>query len=692
MKKFYLFATLIAATAFGLTGCSDSNGGDSPSGGDGESVTSYLSVRLDNVGTVPGMGSKPFTRQTTYNQPGIGDYTNGTTAEGSVSTVRFYFFNSDGSAFPLSNNSGLNYLDEDVTLDENGDNTVVTGDKETVERKTNVMVIIRNERGALPARVAVVANKSSVQSGKLPDNTSLTESELSNLTYTTNTYATKTTDGTENHFLMSNSVYLDESSNTSITSNTPLVSTPIDASSFKSSETDAKNNPISIYVERVVARVDVNVPTSENWVLANTLDNTNTYSNDIWAYKLDMSKSENELNYVQAETTTTTNADGTTTTVNQGTVQKIDQLYVVVKGWGLADENNNGAIEKTLAQSYSQLASTTDLQDNPLSVAAYHRSFWETRSAYATTRYTFNNYIGESALATGKTGTAYGKNLSTASAASSTKTSAYTFPNTPTETYSFNDLNRRTSVTNDDYYSPTKVVVAAQLMYVQDGKLVPAEISTYRNRHYLSKEDVMKVIANDVAHSTANNIYKKSTAADGTVTYTAISENDFTLEAGDAGTEKSYKLTPTLKSGTYAHRITSTSATSDNRREYDDITQDAAQKALENVAGTDITIYTSGDTYYYTTLQHIWYDKTITNNDTKQSNIGAWGVVRNHLYKVTLNSITGWGTPVYKPDEEIIPITPTDENVYLGAQINVLQWRVVEQTANIDGTPVVTNP
>lgn len=56
------------------------------------------------------------------------------------------------------------------------------------------------------------------------------------------------------------------------------------------------------------------------------------------------------------------------------------------------------------------------------------------------------------------------------------------------------------------------------------------------------------------------------------------------------------------------------------------------------------------------------------------------GVVRNHIYDLTLNSIEGIGTPVFDPEKVIIPEKPDDSKLYyLGARINVLSWRLVSQ-------------
>ena len=53
------------------------------------------------------------------------------------------------------------------------------------------------------------------------------------------------------------------------------------------------------------------------------------------------------------------------------------------------------------------------------------------------------------------------------------------------------------------------------------------------------------------------------------------------------------------------------------------------------------------------------------------------GVVRNHLYDTSLTKIAGLGTPVYNPDEDIIPEKPVDEDTYIAAKVKILSWRLI---------------
>ena len=69
--------------------------------------------------------------------------------------------------------------------------------------------------------------------------------------------------------------------------------------------------------------------------------------------------------------------------------------------------------------------------------------------------------------------------------------------------------------------------------------------------------------------------------------------------------------------------------------------------------------------------------------DGTAGTLGEYGVVRNHFYKITLNGIKGFGTPVYNPDKVIDPTVPSYDNTFLAARVQVLQWRIVNQNVSL---------
>ena len=81
----------------------------------------------------------------------------------------------------------------------------------------------------------------------------------------------------------------------------------------------------------------------------------------------------------------------------------------------------------------------------------------------------------------------------------------------------------------------------------------------------------------------------------------------------------------------------------------------------------------NGMSYYMVDIEHLG-NNSITN----------YGVVRNHSYVITVEGITGLGTPVYDPTIIITdPTKPTETSSYVAARINVLSWRIVNQTVTL---------
>ena len=80
-------------------------------------------------------------------------------------------------------------------------------------------------------------------------------------------------------------------------------------------------------------------------------------------------------------------------------------------------------------------------------------------------------------------------------------------------------------------------------------------------------------------------------------------------------------------------------------------------------------VYTDGMTYYWTDIKHLGLPGTTT----------EYGIVRNHVYKVNITDIHGYGTPVYDANIQFeTPEKPKDIDSYVAAEIKILSWRVVE--------------
>ena len=106
---------------------------------------------------------------------------------------------------------------------------------------------------------------------------------------------------------------------------------------------------------------------------------------------------------------------------------------------------------------------------------------------------------------------------------------------------------------------------------------------------------------------------------------------------------------------------------------YNSIKLDALNKELAEVRPAHV--YTDGMTYYWTEIKHLG----------ATGKTAEYGVVRNHVYKVNISNITGYGTPVYNGNTGyLIPEKPVDINSFVSAQINILSWRVVENNYELN--------
>ena len=193
-------------------------------------------------------------------------------------------------------------------------------------------------------------------------------------------------------------------------------------------------------------------------------------------------------------------------------------------------------------------------------------------------------------------------------------------------------------------------VAAAQLVDV-NGK--PIEIFKYKGVQYLSETDVKKVILNE------NKNFFKVASTDGGTNYVNLDPADlvFVVDA-----HKPYEVKAQVKDGVVVYQKTGETYV---------VATDAANTAY---GAHNAVIYKNGMTYYWTSVKHLG----------AAGKPGQFGMVRNHFYQVDVTKITGFGTAVYNPDNEFVPVTPDEDPMtYLAARINVLSWRVVNQTVEL---------
>ena len=564
-----------ACVALMMTACASDKeeiGGGTRPGSDPR----YLAVNIVNV------GATPTTR-------GTDDYENGTTDESTIKKVRFYFFNGDGSPYLIKNPgvTGVEGGGEKNWLEASpADDSSTSGTPSQIEKITQTVLVINGVQSAAPAAIVAVVNPGTVDAAKIQSGEKMRLSELRYSTVGSQFYKKDATTGAVSDFVMSNSVYVNAGED---------VCASLVAGHVTTSEETARKKPVDLYVERVVAKVTADVDKT-----AFELGNGTNWDAKKYGTKNPVGKSGDY------------------------------DVYAVIDGWGLANENGKAEVEKQVNKTWTD----GSLGFTPWTTADYHRCFWETSVAFDAgaggnqpVNPTFNQLKANM------------------------KDVLYTLPNTP-----------ESKVTNLKDNDLTKFAVAATLKYKDaSNNWHDAEICRYNGVSLLGIDNLKKQVALTFSQ------YYTSTDA---TTYTQLSKDDIDFKDPD-GTMQQYRVTPTLAADpagtTKKYYTKTTSGTTPTFTEVD------KAKVLAAIEADKAEIRKDGRAYYYVPIKHL----------ENTGGIAEYGIVRNHFYKITLTGITGFGTPVYDPNKVVDPAVPTYESTYLAARVQVLQWRVVNQNASL---------
>ena len=105
------------------------------------------------------------------------------------------------------------------------------------------------------------------------------------------------------------------------------------------------------------------------------------------------------------------------------------------------------------------------------------------------------------------------------------------------------------------------------------------------------------------------------------------------------------------------------------------VSADDVQKDIRKTISA-VPLWLEGRAYYYTDIIH----NNNTAEDGKEVNSTLYGIVRNHLYSLKLNSITGLGTPAPGTDTKIeTEKLPDDEESYISAEVQIASFKVVPE-------------
>lgn len=89
-------------------------------------------------------------------------------------------------------------------------------------------------------------------------------------------------------------------------------------------------------------------------------------------------------------------------------------------------------------------------------------------------------------------------------------------------------------------------------------------------------------------------------------------------------------------------------------------------------------MFADGLAFFSVPIRHLnWNDQWFINGtyDWEKMQSGSLGVVRNHVYNLTISSVKGLGTGLRNPDQPIVP-AKEEANQYIAARLNILAWNV----------------
>ncbi|MBO7307743.1 MAG: Mfa1 fimbrilin C-terminal domain-containing protein [Alistipes sp.] len=554
MKK-YLF---LAIALLGMASCTNDDiaDGNKPIHG-GEVETSYIAINLNAANNTRAAGDT---------------YQDGLAAERAVKSAYFFFFKNDGTAFPVTGSPAtapggtVNWISANLQDLGQGENPNVSDIKDAV-------LVLSTYVGDYPSQIVAVLNWAPV-TGKAYN--------LDDLYDATNIQ------GVDSGFVMSNAVYSDGTN--------AVVGTPLTVTNIFKSPADALANPITIYVERIAAKVTV------------------TAKDDVEENRFQVKKNNNNVSV----------------TIGSSNID----VYVKVEGWELHNDFTQSKLLKEIHP-----AEWTDLGFT-WNDAPYYRCYWATSlTGWA---------AGENAFPT-TFSRALGKQ-------SNVNDDKYT-----NNTYTYVGENTLYDTTNNGSTANcTKVILKAQLQQKDGEVFKPLALARWYTTYYAGTEDLLKAVANTIKYQYC---WKEGDK------YTYISYEDLTVKKD--GNLVKFQLSLTGESRDW-YIVDNSNSTNPYTSQTDD-EMNTLLGGLEKAL-----YYEDGYTLYYIDIAHLG---NLGNNIPEA---GDYGVVRNHIYNVVLNSFGGFGSPVYVPDGNLeYPEDPTDVKDYVSAEVRILSWRLVSQEVDV---------
>lgn len=640
MKKIYL----IPLMGLLLGACSNDDMLQSPdnSPNDVANASGYLTINLASTGAFGSRADDSYVQ-------GPGTYVDGSPAENKVNKVRFYFFNDGAPCLVRKNpvggtNEYFSFIDW-VPANANNQEGGADHNDATVEKTlTTTLVFSKPASGDDPNQVVAVINPpSSIE--QMNDNLPL-EGASGLRAQIGNYLLDGTTVLNNNNFIMTNSVFATGS---------PLktqYAQPITDAQVGKTYSDALANPVTIFVERVAARVDFAFDGSESSNLVKKDLANGGYAFDVSATFAP--KNVQDLN-------------------SDLTPQAPQQVYFKPEAWALASFTTRSNLIKEINPSWA--SDLFGVAGNPWNADIYFRSFWginpsitpDTYNWYSFTQITGNNANGQPAANVTKVGNAIdGKPIYTLENANPDATDAQNYFNSLTSeveggtapTFNVND--------GMNPLSPTKVIFVGRLV---DGAGNPLTICEFRGMQF-TEAGLMEYVASllNIYSSTDNGTTgTRITASD----LKLVTQSEWLNSAPNKNIDGRYysyfELSDQGKGKTWYYQTTPGN--------YQAIPEGKINQYIDDDLGNShAKVWMNGMTYYYYDIRHLGV----------AGSVGSIGIVRNHIYDTTVTKITGLGTPVLNPEEVIYPEKPESDKNNIATVIKILSWRLVSTSYDVE--------
>lgn len=454
-------------------------------------------------------------------------YEEGLDAENKVTKVRFYFFDAYGNAAEVKNDNGTyrNYLEWTNVLEDNDE--INDPNKEKILSTT--LIIQSPKKDKIPAKIVAVIN---------PSEPANAERNLTSLGKVAHDYKAYTTSG---EFVMSNSTYSE--------GGIKKMAVSVEGK-LKETSGEALEDPVDIYVERVIAKVRLGLDKSfEDGAIPGTPNMFKTSADNSQKVTLDGEEKE---------------------------------IYVKFLGWNTTAVSTKSRLVKEINPAWPNTLFGT--ASTPWNWAEYFRSFWAINANGV--EYDYGAFVPDT-----KENPIDGNKFQ-AQAKTKFDGKDWVYVNENASPYSDNPAES----VGENAATPTKVIISAQLVDEKGNALEFAEYGSTRT----SIDGLKKLFADNCG------LYKKETVTVGgeqKVKFTKIAPEDLTVKTATAVGEADIEMPGRYKSFVQLAKDENGKWYASNKEDATAISADEANKQLKALGSAKV--WKNGYTYYYFDINHL---------------------------------------------------------------------------------------